>query len=80
MNNYWPVSYTHLPSKIRKITGIGIPTGEWNGQTPLIVPSHTKAEILVDFEVLTMGYPELTVNGGAGSRIQICLLYTSRCV
>jgi|CZCB01.1.fsa_nt_gi alpha-L-rhamnosidase len=68
-----PFMAGHLvyPSKIRKITGIGIPTGEWNGQTPLIVPSHTKAEILVDFEVLTMGYPELTVNGGAGSRIQI---------
>ncbi len=68
-----PFMAGHLvyPSKIRKITGIGIPTGEWNGQTPLIVPPHTKAEILVDFEVLTMGYPELTVNGGAGSRIQI---------
>ncbi|MGC9354343.1 MAG: family 78 glycoside hydrolase catalytic domain, partial [Mariniphaga sp.] len=68
-----PFMANHLvyPAKIRKVTGAGIPTGEWKGQSPLIVPAHTKAEILIDFEVLTMGYPELIVTGGAGSRIQI---------
>lgn len=68
-----PFMASHLvyPAKIRKVTGADIPAGNWNGKSPITVPANTKAEILVDFEALTMGYPELTVNGGAGSRIQI---------
>jgi hypothetical protein len=68
-----PFMADHLvyPAKIRKVTGADIPSGEWNGKSSLTVPANTKVEILVDFEVLTMGYPELTVNGGADSRIQI---------
>ncbi len=68
-----PFMADHLvyPTKIRKVTGAGIAPGEWNGKTSLMVPANTKTEILVDFEVLTMGYPELTVNGGTDSHIQI---------
>jgi alpha-L-rhamnosidase len=68
-----PSMANHLvyPAKIRKVTGTNISTGAWDGTTSLTVPANTKAEILIDFEVLTMGYPELTVNNGAGSRIQV---------
>ncbi|WP_372947253.1 alpha-L-rhamnosidase C-terminal domain-containing protein [Mariniphaga sp.] len=68
-----PFMADHLvyPAKIRKVTGAGIPAGDWDGKSPITVPANTKAEILVDFEVLTMGYPELTINGGTGSRIKI---------
>ena len=59
------------PEKIRKVTGVNIPTGDWNGKTKLTIPANTKASVLVDFEIFTMGYPELTVNGGGNSNIQI---------
>lgn len=59
------------PEKIRKVTGATIPTGNWDGKTKLIIPANTKASVLIDFEIFTMGYPELTVNGGSNSNIQI---------
>ncbi len=59
------------PEKIRKVEGVNLSTGNWNGQTALKIPANTKASVLVDFEVLTMGYPELILKGGAGSRVQV---------
>ncbi len=59
------------PAKIRKVTGANIPTGNWNGKSKLTIPANTKASVLIDFEIFTMGYPELMVNGGANSAIQI---------
>ncbi len=59
------------PEKIRKVTGVDIPTGNWNGKTRLVIPANTKASVLVDFEIFTMGYPELTVTGGRNSKIQV---------
>ena len=50
----------------------GILSPEMKGRTlPFTVPPHTHAEILLDNRVLTMGFPRLTVKGGAGSRIRI---------
>ena len=63
--------YLVYPAKIRKVTGTDISVGNWDGKFSITIPANAKAEILVDFEVLTMGYPELTVNNGTGSRIQI---------
>ena len=60
-----------FPEKIRKVTGVNIPTGKWDVKTKLVIPANTKATLLIDFEIFTMGYPELTVNGGANSNIQI---------
>ena len=59
------------PAKIRKVNNVNIPVGEWDGTSSLTIPANTSTNILIDFEVLTMGYPELTVHGGAGSRIQV---------
>lgn len=68
-----PFMDNHLvyPERIRKVTGVNIPTGVWNGKTRLLIPANSRDSILVDFEVLTMGYPELTVTGGKGSKIQV---------
>lgn len=68
-----PFMADHLvyPAKIRKTTGAKISTGAWDGRTSLIIPANSRAKILVDFEVLTMGYPELTLQGGAGGHIQV---------
>jgi len=59
------------PAKIRKVNNVNIPVGEWDGRSSFTVPANTKANILIDFEVLTMGYPELSVQGGKDSRIQV---------
>ena len=68
-----PFMDNHLvfPEKIRKVSGVNIPTGAWNGKTKLVIPANTKASVLVDFEIFTMGYPELTVSGGKNSKIQV---------
>lgn len=59
------------PEKIRKVSGVNIAAGVWNGKTKLSIPANTKASVLVDFEIFTMGYPELTVSGGKNSKIQV---------
>jgi alpha-L-rhamnosidase len=59
------------PEKIRKTTGVNISAGAWKGNTKLSIPANSKASVLVDFEIFTMGYPELTVSGGKNSKIQV---------
>ncbi len=59
------------PEKIRKVTGVTIPTGKLDGKTKFTIPANTEASVLIDFEIFTMGYPELTVSGGSNSNIQI---------
>ncbi len=59
------------PAKIRRVEGSCLPTGVWDGRSGFNIPANTKASVLIDFEVLTMGYPELTLNGGDGSRVQV---------
>ncbi len=64
-------NHREQPVRIREVNGVHIHTGSWNGKTRLSIPAHTKASILVDFNVFTMGYPELTVDGGANSSVKI---------
>jgi hypothetical protein len=59
------------PVRIRKVDGSAIPTGNWNGKSKLSIPANSKAYILVDFDVFTMGYPELTVDRGTNSSVTI---------
>ncbi|WP_020531715.1 family 78 glycoside hydrolase catalytic domain [Flexithrix dorotheae] len=59
------------PAKIRKVTGIDFPNNFLNGNTQITIPANTKASIIFDYELFTMGYPELTVSGGKGSAIQL---------
>jgi alpha-L-rhamnosidase len=68
-----PLMANHLvyPAKIRRTNGVDIRPQVWNGKSKLIIPANTSASILVDFEVLTMGYPELTLNGGKNGSVQV---------
>ncbi|WP_319592475.1 alpha-L-rhamnosidase C-terminal domain-containing protein [uncultured Draconibacterium sp.] len=63
--------HLEYPAKVRKATGVKLPLGKWNGQSKITVPANTSATILVDFELFTMGYPELKVSGGKNGSIQI---------
>lgn len=68
-----PFMDNHLiePIRIRKAEGVDIPAGNWNGKSKMSIPAKTKASILIDFNIFTMGYPELTVDRGANSSIKI---------
>jgi hypothetical protein len=68
-----PFMADHLvyPAKIRRTQGVSIKPQVWNGQSTLTIPANTGASIVVDFEVLTMGYPELTLNGGKNGSVQV---------
>ena len=64
-------SYLERPKKVRKTSGIPTPTGFIGGQGSISIPPNTKATILLDYELFTMGYPELSTDKGAGSSIQV---------
>ncbi|HKK10459.1 MAG TPA: alpha-L-rhamnosidase C-terminal domain-containing protein [Bacteroidales bacterium] len=68
-----PFMADHLeyPAKIRRTQGVDIEPQVWNGKSKLTIPANTNASILVDFEVLTMGYPELTLKGGKNGSVQV---------
>ena len=66
MNNH-----REQPARIRRVTGLEIPTGKWDGKSKLSIPANTAATILIDFDVFTMGYPELTIDRGKSSSVKI---------
>ncbi len=58
-------------SKVRRAEGIKI-SADWPNKTgELIIPAHKKANILLDQEVLTTGYPVLLVSGGKNARLKM---------
>ena len=62
---------TERPIAIRRSEGIEMPKGLMKKGTPITVPPNTKAKLLIDFGVLTMGYPELVVSKGKGSTVKL---------
>ncbi len=64
-------NHREQPSRIRKVTGCSIPVGNWNGKKTLTIPANSSTSILIDFDIFTMGYPELTVDRGKNSAIKI---------
>lgn len=63
--------FIEKPATIRLAEGVSVPAGFLQGKAALTVPANSQASILFDYAYFTMGYPELTVAGGAGSSIQI---------
>ncbi len=59
------------PGRVRRASGIKAPPTPFVPDKPLTVPAHTAAMILYDFDVFTMGYPELTVSGGNGAQVKL---------
>ena len=45
--------------------------GFLKGTSPLVIPPRTKAALLLDQSRLTTAYPEMTVSGGQGARIDL---------
>jgi hypothetical protein len=56
---------------VREASGVTAPAGFLEGKAPLQVPAHTKASLLLDQSYLTTAYPELTVSGGRGARVDL---------
>jgi hypothetical protein len=48
-----------------------VPREFLDGKAQVHIPANTQAVILLDREVLTNGYPELVVSGGAGASIRL---------
>lgn len=58
-------------AKIARSEGVAGDDGFLSGEKPLIIPPQTRASLLLDNAQLTMGYPQLTVNGGSGGKITV---------
>ncbi|MEQ9221399.1 MAG: family 78 glycoside hydrolase catalytic domain [Cyclobacteriaceae bacterium] len=63
--------HVEYPKAIRRATGIQVSENFLEREKPIVIPPNSKASILFDYGIFTMGYPELTVNGGKGSEIKI---------
>ena len=59
------------PGSIRRVSGFAAPPTPFAPDGPLTVPANTTATIIYDFDVFTMGYPELTLSGGDGGRVTL---------
>ncbi|MBV8812496.1 MAG: family 78 glycoside hydrolase catalytic domain [Acidobacteriaceae bacterium] len=56
---------------VREASGATVPAAFLSGQSPLTIPEHAKASLLLDQSHLTTAYPELTVSGGRGAEMQL---------
>lgn len=63
--------FIERPARIRLVEGMDQPLDLQVGRTSITVPPRRQVKILYDYNVFTMGYPELTVTGGRGSSIRI---------
>lgn len=57
--------------RIVRTHNIANPAPFYTGNNPLIISANKKVSILLDHEIHTIGYPELTVSGGEGANIKI---------
>lgn len=58
-------------AKIARNEGVEISSGFIKGDNPAVVPAHSKTTFLLDYGSVTLGFPELLISGGKGSRITI---------
>jgi hypothetical protein len=56
---------------IRQTNGIEAPEGFLEGHSVLTVPPRSRVSLLLDQTHLTTAYPEITVSGGDGSRVEL---------
>lgn len=58
-------------ASLRRAEGVTA-SNEWlQGHSPVSVPAHTQASLLVDQASLTTAYPELTVSGGKDATVEM---------
>ncbi len=63
--------YPERLSQIRRSEGVIVPAGFLKGESPLTVPAHTKAVILLDQGHLTNAYPQFVVSQGKNAAITL---------
>lgn len=54
-------------ARIRRAEGIASDSGFLRGTKDLVIPANRKVSLLIDQDVLTMGYPVLVTSGGKGA-------------
>ena len=59
------------PARVRQVIGAEVPEGFLEGKSKVTIPPDTEATILFDYDIFTMGYPELSVERGANSTIKL---------
>ena len=59
------------PTTVGKVVRTNLPGAEQFPVAPVVIPPHAEVEILLDRATMVTGFPELTVSGGEGSRIDI---------
>jgi len=64
-------NHREKPMAIRKVEGVVVSEDFLIGKEIISIPANKIATIVLDYKVLTMGYPELIVNRGKGSSIKI---------
>ncbi|SDK98045.1 alpha-L-rhamnosidase [Catalinimonas alkaloidigena] len=57
--------------RVERTEGLTVAPAFLAGNQPITIPPNTQASLLLDNEVLTVGYPELRVSGGQGSRVRV---------
>jgi alpha-L-rhamnosidase len=57
--------------KLRKAEGVAVPASFPAEASPVGIPPHTRASMLLDQTYLTTAYPVMTVSGGKGSTITL---------
>jgi hypothetical protein len=58
-------------ARVRRATGVTVPTGFPHTPAPFVVPPRSQATVLLDQDHLTTAYPELTVSGGRGATLTL---------
>jgi len=58
-------------ARVVRSESVEVPSGFVNGAAPVTIPPHSKAVILFDNAFVTTAYPELTISGGLGARIEL---------
>jgi hypothetical protein len=56
---------------VRRASGITVPAGFIRGEAPLRLPARSRATVLLDQGAETNAFPDLTLTGGAGSRVRL---------
>lgn len=56
---------------VRRASGVTVPAEFLRGGAPLVLPARTRATVLLDHGVETNAFPDLTLSGGAGSRVRL---------
>ena len=58
-------------AKVRESTPAGASDGFLSGREPLAIPANSKASLLIDQGYETTAFPEMTVSGGKGARVDL---------